>query len=97
MTIYSVFGASLAASALMGQLLLPAAWKEEPAQPAAPRAIETRDEAANIVFDSLGRKIGRSLAVRPSETGELVAVTEQGEKPVAMVRGPDGLLRLVAQ
>lgn len=97
MTINSVFGASLAASVLMSPLVLPVAQQEEKPRISAPVAVQARDEAANIVFDRLGRKVGRSLAVRPSESGELLAVTEQGEKPVAMVRGPDGLLRLVAE
>lgn len=99
MTIYSVFGTSVAASALMGQLLWPVVQRSEPQAPApsAVSRVAVGDEAANIVFDRAGHKIGRSFAIRHSETGELLAITDQGEKPVAMMRGPDGMLRLVAQ
>ncbi len=78
-------------------MIIPAARQEDKPRASAPAVVQTRDEPAIVVFDRLGRKIDRSLAVRPSATGQLLAVTEQGERPVAMVRGPDGLLRLVAE
>lgn len=98
MTIYSVFGASVAASALMVQLLWPVVHSPEPqSAPSAITRVAAGDEAANIVFDRAGDKIGRTSAIRRSETGELLAVTDEGQMPVAMVRGPDGMLRLVAR
>lgn len=98
MTIYSVFGASLAASALMGPLLLPVAQRDmQPER--APIVAAKLDESAATIFDRQGQKIGRSVEVVPAADGDLVAVMDQGKtaKPVAMVRGPDGVLRLVAE
>lgn len=98
MTIYSVFGASLAASALMGQLLLPASTNADVAPVARIAShVSAPDESAQTLFDRDGRRVGQSVMIMPSGNGDLVAMTEQGAKPVAMMRGADGMLRLVVQ